>query len=101
MFHRIKTWLSNGAGLREATRDAAREATREGLTEGFRLGVEDFIQSVSIHTEPVTIEVSKPLTAADLKGKRKADLLELASERGLNADESWTVAELTEELINC
>lgn len=40
----------------------------------------------------------KPLTAAELKGLRKPELLELADRRGHAVDESWTVAELREEL---
>lgn len=108
MFERLKLWLIGDSGLRQATREAAREATREGLAEGFRLGVEDFIAGINgPRPEPQTIEVRSngngrhhPLTAAELRGLRKADLLELAEERGLKVDESWTVNQLRDELLN-
>lgn len=45
-----------------------------------------------------TVQQPEPLTAADLKGLRKSELLDLASERGIDADESWTVKQLTAEL---
>lgn len=105
MFQRLRLWLIGSSELKEATRDAAREATREGLTEGFRLGVEDFIDQVTgnLPTEPKVIEANsnskhEPLTAAELRGMRKADLLELAIDRGIDASEDWTVAQLKDEL---
>lgn len=108
MFQRLRIWLTGQSGLREATREAAREATREGLTEGFRLGVDDFIGDLTAITasEPTMIEAetngqtatAPRLTAAELRGKRKAELIDLAAENGIDADDSWTVAELRDAL---
>lgn len=112
MFSKLKLWLLGSSGLREATRDAAREATREGFLEGIRLGLGDALESLESLTDTRAVKTitpainghqnghRKPLTASELRGKRKADLLELAEERGLVADDSWTVSALTEALTS-
>lgn len=113
MFERIKIWLLGSSGLKEATREATRQAVRDGFTEGLRLGLEDALTSLESSTSPQNGTVvhidqvgeqsansvhTEPITAAELRGMRKADLLELAEERGLTVDDSSTVAELREKL---
>lgn len=111
MFERIRTWLTKSSGLREAARDAAREATREGLTEGYRLGVEDFLLDITgeraIEPRPVKTITSngnghherEPIHASQLRDMRKAELLEMAESRGIEADETLTVADLKARLV--
>lgn len=110
MFERLKIWFLGSSGLKEATREATRQAVRDGFTEGLRLGLEDALTSLESNTAQngsvVHIDQPKdghgkhnePLTAAELRTMRKADLLALAEERGIDAEDSWTVAELRENL---
>ncbi len=101
MFQRLRLWLVGQSGLKQATREAAREATREGLLEGIQLGLEDALESLATLTGPPveTIETTTPIpSAAELKGMRKAELLDVAATQGIDADESMTVADLRERL---
>ena len=46
----------------------------------------------------IVIDPPKPIPAAELRGKRKPELLTLAEQRGIETDDSWTVPELREAL---
>ncbi len=98
MFERLKLWLVGSSGLKQAT--------REGLLEGIRLGMEDALdrltEASSPEVEMVAIEAKAhsepPTTLADIRGMKKAELIDLALSRGIAADEGWTVAELRTQL---
>lgn len=109
MFTRLRNWLRGESGLYEATRDATRETTYRAMRDGFPLGVEDFIDDLigSDYREPTVIEAAENngqtataprLTAAELKRTRKPDLLDLAAENGIDADDSWTAPQLRDAL---
>lgn len=95
MFDRLKFWVKKDSGMREAIRDASRETTFEALSEGFPLGVQDWLDSLC----PKVIEVQRTLTEKELKTLRKPQLIELALERNIDADETMTVEQIKEKLL--
>lgn len=83
------------AGVQRGARNALLKLTGGAVDPGDVLGL-------TLTAEPPErIEAGDPapLTAADLKGLLKADLLALAAERGHDVPEETTVAELREMLL--
>lgn len=57
------------------------------------LGYDESVVEADYEIEP------KPITASELRNLRKPELLKTARDRGIEADESWTVARLKEQLV--
>lgn len=101
----LATWLGT----------AAEQATERAITAGVQRGARNAllkltggaidpadVLGLTITAEaPERLEAAAPapLTAADLKGLLKADLVALATERGHDVPEETTVAELREVLL--
>lgn len=104
LFQALTRWL--GAEAEKATERAITEGVQRGARNallkltGGAVDPADVLGLTITAEPPERIEAGDPapLTAADLRGLRKDDLVTLAKERGIEIPDGATVAELREWL---